>query len=231
MGALVPAPLAELRRIVADLVGSTGATLDRLAGQVAAVLPAYRPGRPTFAFDEFDATCRAALPSAGGLRGLGFLAAPGAVPGVRLWERWWTRTLAGGLVEGEHDLDPQSATFYDYSERDWFVQVRPAAASSGVFGPYVDFNGTNEYTVTFVRAVRAEGRLLGVVAADMNVDQIELQVEPALHGFASSVVLLNDQQRVIVSTTPLHPPGSIVRSAPGRAALPVPPWALIEVGR
>lgn len=223
-------PLAELRRIVAELVESTGTTLDSLADQVSAAIPTFRAGEATSAFDGFDTICRTALQSGGGLRGLGFLAAPGCVAGVRLWERWWTRTAAGRLVEGEHDLDQQSATFYDYSERDWFLQVRSSQASSGVFGPYVDFNGTNEYTVTFTRAVRAASRFLGVVAADMNIDQIELQVEPALHGFATSVVLLNDQQRVIVSTTPLHPPGSIVRSAPGRMALPVPPWALIEVG-
>ncbi|WP_375399402.1 cache domain-containing protein [uncultured Amnibacterium sp.] len=229
-GAEPEPPIAELQRIVADLVDSTGATLDRLAEQVSLALPARNATAAPAAFDAFDAICRTTLQSGRGLRGLGFLAAPGEVATVRLWERWWTRTPAGRLVQGEHDLDQHSPTFYDYSERDWFVQVRSSEARSAVFGPYVDFNGTNEYTVTFTRAVRVAARFLGVVAADMHIDQIESQVEPALHGFASAVVLLNDQQRVIASTTPLHPPGSIVRSAADQIALPVPPWVLVEVG-
>lgn len=222
-------PLTELRRIVAELAESTNTTLERLADEVSRALPVSFAETPPSAFDAFDAICRATLRRGDRLRGLGFLAAPGQVAGSDLWERWWTRTLDGGLVEGEHDLDQQSEKFYDYAARDWFGQMRPSHARSGVFGPYIDYNGTNEYTVTFTHAVRVAARFLGVVAADMNVDQIELQLEPVLHDFASPVVLLNDQKRVIVSTTPLHPPGSIVRSAPGRVALLVPPWVLIEV--
>ena len=222
-------PLTELRRIVAELVESTDSTLESLADEVSRALPLFATDTAPSAFDAFDAICRARLRSGDRLRGVGFLAAPGQVAGSDLWERWWTRTLAGGLVEGEHDLDQESENFYDYTERDWFARMRPSHARSGVFGPYIDYNGTNEYTVTFTHAVRAAARFLGVVAADMNVDQIELQLERVLHDFTSSVVLLNDQKRVIVSTTPLHPPGSIVRSAPGRIALLVPPWVLIEV--
>lgn len=99
-------------------------------------------------FSHVDDVCREALASGTQiLNGMGFLAEGRAVDGAPYWARWWARTPDGETTLNEHELDPNSESFYEYTEKPWFSRLRDGMTES-VYGPYVDVNGTNDYTLT-----------------------------------------------------------------------------------
>jgi len=143
---------------------------------------------------------RELLGSAGQLAvGLGVVAAPGPGRGLRLL--WWqTDPASGRLVALHPDLRPASLGFYDYTASDWF-DVPRRTGRRHVVGPYVDVHGTGQYLLTFTEPVTADGRFLGVVGADVPVSRFELHVLRELGAVGTPFVLLDEERRVVLSTS------------------------------
>ena len=208
------------------------ATVERVYAAVAdlraAALSALGAGPEVHAdAADLEQRARALLTAPGQLAvGLGLVAAPRPDRDVRLL--WWQADPAGGrLAALRPDLRPASLGFYDYTATEWFDLPRRTGRRH-VVGPYVDVHGTGRYLLTLTAPVLAGGEFLGVVGADVPVNRFESQLLPALGPCASAVVVLNGEDRVVLSTSPRWVVGDLLAAPPVGSAAPVEvlgvPW-------
>lgn len=157
------------------------------------------------------------------LHGGGFVAAPGVLADAPWWLEWfaWDAGVVQRLVS---ETDPSSAHFFDYTLMPWFAGPRDLPAPYGVLtGPYVDYLCTDDYTLTFTRAVRRPGgSFAGVAGVDVRVSAVEQHHLPALRASGRLLALVNELGRVVVSTSSNMLSGDLVE------AVDVP--ALLDAG-
>lgn len=147
--------------------------------------------------------------------GLGVIAEVGVVPGHTYWLDWWHRTQAGNLErDTRHVMDPHRDDFYDYESREFIAHPRKYLVPWAT-GPYVDYGGVDDYLVTVSVPIIREGSFLGVAAADLLVADLERTFAPWLADAKGPCLLLNAEERVIVSNTVTHNVGDVVRSTAG----------------
>lgn len=163
------------------------------------------------------------------LDGLGFLAEPWAVFGSEYWVSWWKLTAEGVVAHDGHVVDPGRDDFYDYAAHEYFTNPR-GTGEMAAEGPYVDYGGTNDYTVTFATPVVSERRFIGVAAADLAVAAIERELAPWLVANKRAVVITNAERRVIVSNAPGARVGYFLPEADDYVAEPVGAfgWSLLH---
>lgn len=164
--------------------------------------------------------------------GLGLVAAPRPERDVRLL--WWQADPDGGRIAAlRPDLRPASLDFYDYTATDWF-DVPRRTGRRHVVGPYVDVHGTGRYLMTLTGPLVERGEFLGVVGADVPVNRFENHLLGALDRAVDAVVVLNEEGRVVLSTSPNWLVGDLLGAPPAaaRAAAEVPgvPWRLYLPG-
>ena len=99
------------------------------------------------------------------------------------------------------DWDPQSPSFYDYPEAEWFREPT-ARLEPWTAGPFFDEGGANIHLVTISAPVLVDGRAIGVAAADMRVDQIDALCRPALQRVGARAVLVSRDGRIVSSSDP-----------------------------
>jgi hypothetical protein len=212
VAAVVAAAVERVFACVADLERPALAALGDGAAQGAA---------------DLEECARDLLAAPGQLAvGLGLVAAPAPHRDVRLL--WWQAERAGGRVAAlRPDLRPASLDFYDYTATDWF-DVPRRTGRRHVVGPYVDVHGTGRYLLTLTGPVLAEGAFLGVVGADVPVNRFENHLLRALDPGVDTAVVLNDEGRVVLSTSPRWLVGDLVAAPPAAAGAVVPgvPWRL-----
>jgi hypothetical protein len=172
---------------------------------------------------DLEERARALLAAPGQLAvGLGLVAAPAPGRDVRLL--WWQAESAGDRIAAlRPDLRPASLDFYDYTATDWF-DVPRRTGRRHVVGPYVDVHGTGRYLLTLTGPLVAAGEFLGVVGADVPVNRFENHLLRALDPGVDAVVL-NDEARVVLSTSPRWLVGDLL-GAPTGTDLPGVPWRL-----
>lgn len=132
--------------------------------------------------------------------GMGVILEPGLLATNPLRIEWWQ--LGASRAEPtslEVDLRPDSLNFYDYADTEWFAVPR-STRRRHIVGPYVDVHGTDSYLLTLTMPVEVEGSFIGVVGADVPMSRFETVVLGRLDPSGNTVVL-NDQGRVVVSTT------------------------------
>lgn len=163
--------------------------------------------------------------------GLGFIAAPGSLADEPLRLEWWQRAGASAtLAQLEVDLNPDSLGFYDYEAAEWFTVPRKTRRRH-VVGPYVDVHGTGRYIITAVMPVVCDEAFLGVAGADVPVNQFEARLLRQIGVRDLELVIVNSQQRVVLSTTSKWLTGSLVpadEAGSDTPSLPVrdSPWRL-----
>ena len=159
--------------------------------------------------------------------GLGLVAAPAPQRDVRLL--WWQADPGGGPVTAlRPDLRPASVDFYDYTATDWF-DVPRRTGRRHVLGPYVDVHGTGRYLLTLTGPLVADGEFVGVVGADVPVNRFESHLLRLLDPDVEAVLVLNDESRVVLSTSPCWLVGDLLGTPPDAVAsadVPGVPWRL-----
>jgi len=165
------------------------------------------------------------------IAGIGFIAAPGLLADAPWYLEWWQENPSGPPVRLLRDLDPSSSAFYDYTHWGWYTGPRDGAART-VFGPYVDYLCTEEYSLTFSVPVTVDGRFAGAAAADVLVRRFEAAVLPALREIAAPAFLVNAEGRVAASNTASWTAGSVYRGTEGFAVRQVAdlPLFLVTAG-
>lgn len=220
--------LPDVSGAVSDVVERVFATVAQVRD--AALRPAAREGladgRPVLGDDVRDL-----LHAPGQLAvGLGLVVAPRPERGLPLRLEWWQADPDGGRVRAlEPDLRPDSLAYYDYTAAEWFAVPRRTGRRH-VVGPYVDVHGTGRYLLTLTEPVVVDGEFAGVAGADVPVRRFESRLLRRL-GPDAPVLLVNDEDRVVLSTVPRWPVGTLV-SADAVAAGPVGevpgvPWRLV----
>jgi hypothetical protein len=160
--------------------------------------------------------------------GLGLVAAPRPDRDVRLL--WWQAEPDGGRIAAlRPDLRPASLDFYDYPATEWF-DVPRRTGRRHVVGPYVDVHGTGRYLLTLTGPLVDRGEFLGVVGADVPVNRFENHLLRVLDPGGRAVVVLNEEGRVVLSTSPRWLVGDLLDAPPGGSAgtagIPGAPWRL-----
>ena len=144
--------------------------------------------------------------------GAGFVAAPGVVDGLERYMAWWQRQNTR-VTRLRLNFDPRSVDVYDYLQMDWF-QLPQRGQARVAYGPYVDYSGSDMYTITATIPVVADGAFLGVAGADLVVGEIEHRLLEVLRGTSADAVVVNTERRVIAANTPRWIVGSRLPALP-----------------
>jgi hypothetical protein len=148
--------------------------------------------------------------SHGLLRGIGVVLAPGVLMDARLWIDWWVMNDAGGVQAAAFDFDQHSLNFNDYTVAEWYRSPQQGHERC-LIGPYVDFNGLNDYIVTATMPVDIEGHFVGVAGADLRLDEIERRLYAGSRRSGGELVILNSSDRIVASTSVRYIAGSLLR--------------------
>ncbi|MGX5680028.1 cache domain-containing protein [Schumannella luteola] len=168
--------------------------------------------------------------------GAGAVAAPGFLEDAPWHLAWWlghANTFGLGSADPsvrrlEAEEDPASDSFRDYTALEWW-RVPAESGSRHITGPYVDYLCTDDYTLTLTMPVRFAGGLVGVVGADLYVNDVERALLPPVRSIGGSATLMNASRRVLVSTDPHRPTGSLLRDPGDARVLPVGTSSLLLV--
>ncbi len=159
--------------------------------------------------------------------GAGFVAAPRFLADTDWHLAWWlghSNTFGLGSADpGIRRLlaeeDPTAENFRDYTTLEWW-RVPAATLNPHITGPYVDYLCTDDYTLTLTVPVTRGGELVGVVGADLYVNEIERALLPWVRRVDGTATLVNESGRVVVSTDPHRATGTILREAAPTTRLP-----------
>lgn len=150
--------------------------------------------------------------------GAGFVATPGFLVDSEWHLAWWlghSNTFGIGSADPsirrlEAEEDPSSQSFRDYTTLEWW-RVPAATLARHITGPYVDYLCTDDYTLTLTMPATHEGSMIGVVGADLYVNDIERTLLPHVRAIGRPATVINSSRRVVVSTDPHRATGSILR--------------------
>jgi len=153
--------------------------------------------------------------------GAGFVAQPGFIPDAPWHLAWWlghanTFGVTGPAAPALRRLiaveDEQSESFRDYTTLEWW-RVPATTHERHITGPYVDYLCTDDYTLTSTMPAFHDGQMIGVVGADLYVNDIERTLLPAVRGAGRRAALVNASGRVVVASDSSRPTGSLIRPA------------------
>jgi len=151
------------------------------------------------------------------LVGAGFIAAADDRQASAAHFAWWLGPIAGNPLLGTTlaptrlDLAARVHTEYlrDFRGLEWY-RVPEATGRAHVTGPYVDHLCTFDFIVTLTLPVLVDGRMVGVIGADVSVTRLEQSLLPALLGLDAPAALVNAIGRVVISTEATLNAGDIV---------------------
>lgn len=166
--------------------------------------------------------------------GMGVIMAPDLVAGPSLRLEWWQRDSARDVpVRLDVDLNPASVDFYDYLSADWF-RVPRRTGNRHIVGPYVDVHGTDRYVLTLTMPIPDGSDFLGVAGADVPLARLEGHLLRQLGAASADIVVVNEQRRVVLSSSPQWLTGSLVTAgdvdAPDVVDVVGTPWRLLVIG-
>ncbi len=150
--------------------------------------------------------------------GAGFVAAPGLIEDAPWHLAWWLGDLntfgVGSATPSIRRLDavedPAAESFRDYTTLEWW-RVPNETGRRHITGPYVDYLCTDEYTLTLTEPVYRGLERIGVVGADLYVEDLENVLLPDLRGVGRPTTLVNAHSRVVLSTDVHLPTGALLR--------------------
>lgn len=177
---------------------------------------------------------RVLLDGQGLLRGAGVVLAPAQLMDAALWIDWWVVDDDGAMRPAVFDFDEHSLDYYDYTDAAWYLAPRDGVERSLV-GPYVDFNGLNDYIVTATTPVLVDGRFVGVAGVDLSVDKVERRLVSAHKALTDNELrgafaIVNGSDRVVASTSARHIAGSLLRATDAhRHPVPGVSWSIAVV--
>jgi hypothetical protein len=176
--------------------------------------------------NPLESVCRAVLLDSSPLvQGVGFNAAEDLLADYQYRVFFWYRDSAGGIAELFPTTTPGSQQAYEYHELDWFSAAREAAGLVGG-GPFVDYGGSNQYTLTLALPVSIGTTFKGVVSSDVSFASLESTLSPTITQAAGPLALVNEDDRIVVSNRAHLTAGAILARTNGWECVPCRwlPW-------
>lgn len=192
-------PATRAVDVVNDFFGSALDSLADWCDELAADLAAVPIGRLTASgLDDMvrPYAARTLADARTPAYGAGFVAATDLLPGVGQHLSWWQGPDGELLTQASRTFNTWQL---DYSEFEWF-RVPLLTGRPHIAGPGVDYLCCEEYTMTVAIPVLIGGRFAGIAGLDLLVDSIERRLIPLLRGEGSAITLINEFDRVILST-------------------------------
>jgi DNA-binding FadR family transcriptional regulator len=195
LGTLLSALVDELDALAADTAPLLGSSLrvGQLGAQVSVAVLKRIDAFPAF------------------IDGIGLLSEVEVVPEHPYWLNWWHNTESGPVEEIGHVTDPTREDFYDYASREYMVHPREHR-EPWASGPYIDYGGVDDYTITVSVPILHKDRFLGVAAGDIRVADLERHVAPWLATANGTCTLINAESRVIFSNSLEHGVGDLINT-------------------
>jgi hypothetical protein len=137
--------------------------------------------------------------------------------GARVLE-WWVRQPEARPAKLILDLVPGGPRYYDYEKMPFFTTAL-ATGEQTIWGPYVDYLGSDEYILTHTAPIAVAGRRAAVVGYDMRIRDLEAAIMPALRSIPGDAALLNASSRVVIGNSGRYLVGERVRSEPHDAVV------------
>ncbi|MCB1273643.1 MAG: PDC sensor domain-containing protein [Leucobacter sp.] len=122
---------------------------------------------------------------------------------------WWVREDESRFARYSFGVVPGADRYYDYEHHEWFVRAYAEGHSAAV-GPYIDYLGVEAYIVTLTVPAVVDGRRVGAVGTDLQVDDIEHHLLPILGGCDAEIAVLTRHGTVLVSNSARYLPGELV---------------------
>lgn len=188
----MPEPAAASRSLVESFFHDLGARLAAHGERMAAAL-----GGGTRSREQVLSHARPlalALLEDSRLLGGGFVAAPGLLEDQEHLLAWW-QGEDRELMSGSAALGRSA----DYSHQEWF-RTPARTGRLHVTGPYIDYVCTDEFVLTTTVPVTTQGRLLGVMGADVLAETLEKEMLAVFR--TSGATLVNHHDRVVLSGDP-----------------------------
>ncbi|RRO14702.1 hypothetical protein EIL87_18310 [Saccharopolyspora rhizosphaerae] len=209
--------LARLRRCAERIRARVDRALDDLGSAQAEIVrllaQAQRPLRRADVVQVQPPLLRVLEQNRGFVQGVGLALDDGHLSDAPRWMEWWRSEDDEPARFVRHHLDPEHSHFYDYVSNDWFALPRRTMRPA-VVGPFVDFAGTNEHTITLAVPVIHDDGFVDVLGADVAVECVErLLIESSSR--APHAVLLNEHDRVVASTSARWWSGTLLRGDAG----------------
>ncbi|PRI11528.1 cache domain-containing protein [Leucobacter massiliensis] len=126
---------------------------------------------------------------------------------------WWVREDETRFASFTFGVVPGGDRFYDYEHHEWFTRAYDEGLPALV-GPYYDFLGVEAYIVTLTLPAAVRGTRIGVVAADIQVADLEGAFLPVLQGAGAEMALVGSRGNVLVGNSSRLLPGTLVSEAP-----------------
>ncbi|MDA3623989.1 cache domain-containing protein [Saccharopolyspora sp. WRP15-2] len=210
--------LASLRRCAERIRARVDRVLDDLGSAQAEVVrvlaPARRPLRRADVAQVHPTLVKVLDQHRGFVQGVGLALDDGHLDDASRWLEWWRSEDDEPARFVRHQLDPAHNHFYDYVGQDWFALPRRTGRPA-VTGPFVDFAGTNEHTITLAVPVFHDDEFVDVLGADVAVEGVERLLIESLRSRSPDAVLLNEHDRVVASTSARWWSGTLLRRDAG----------------
>ncbi|MCE1177792.1 MAG: cache domain-containing protein [Micrococcales bacterium] len=188
------------------------AALERVAERTAVLIAEAGGEASEASLASLESLLAQELPQARIACGMGFVAAPGVVEGH---ERYllWLQQRAHGPMRLRLNFDPEDPDVYDYLDMGWFTQAEEGRPRV-VFGPYVDYLGSDQYVFTLTVPVMVAGRFCGVVGYDVPADSQEEVLVEVMTRCPVDAVVVSPERRVLAANTGRWVVGSRLNSMP-----------------
>ncbi len=144
--------------------------------------------------------------------GYGFVAAPGVVEGRERYLYWFQRGERG-TRRLKLNFDAGDVNVYDYLDMDWYTKAE-ADRRPVLYGPYVDYSGSDQFVMTLSLPVVHEGRFVGVAGADLLMTRMEVELVPVLNRVETETVVVNADRQVVMSNSARWIPGDRLPTHP-----------------
>ncbi|TFB46477.1 PDC sensor domain-containing protein [Cryobacterium tagatosivorans] len=156
----------------------------------------------------------------GSVIGAGFVSAPGFLRDAEWHLAWWlgdrntfgVGSAAPSVRRLDAVEDSTDENFRDYTALEWW-RVPVGTGTRHITGPYVDYLCTDDYTLTLTLPVCFDETVVGVVGADLYVEDVERALLPRLAAVGAPVTLVNASGRVVLSTDVHLATGALLRLA------------------
>lgn len=113
---------------------------------------------------------------------------------------WWVREDDTRFARYSFGVVPGGDRYYDYEQHEWFVRAFNEGTPSLV-GPYIDYLGVEAYVLTLTVPADLDGRRIGAVGNDIQLEDLESALLPLMLTSAAELAIIGRRGNVLVSNS------------------------------
>ncbi|OTG85459.1 histidine kinase [Acinetobacter sp. ANC 4558] len=227
--------IEELQNVLKHVVSETTSIAEELAIKASQIMT-----KNTFKIEKgiklsnteriaLQHEIKTALQHSAYCQGMGFASySPKTQEEQDYWTLEWWYKKDDQLQQAKLENYQNAQRFLDFRSFEWFQQ--PAQSKQPyIHGPYVDYICNGAYTITIAHPVIVEYQFIGVIAIDIFVSALEKILMPNLKNIKQTMVITNDNARVITSNHVTIRTGTLLKNMPAASSItrPCPSFQMV----